>query len=58
MLFVRSVNGAQKMLKKDNKGRDNPKAMALRVCIICGRVGLPALYILFCTIIFAYGTGG
>ena len=62
MVFVRSkvraVNGAPKMLKQVNKGRNNAKAMALQVCIICGRVGLPTLYILFCIIIFAYGARG
>ena len=57
-LFVRSVNGSPGMLEQVNMGETNPKAMVLRACIICGRVGLPALYTLFCIVIFVYGTGG
>ena len=58
MLFVRSVDGSPRMLEQVKKGATNTQAMVLNSCIIFGRVGLPALYTLFCIVIFVYGRGG
>ena len=59
-LFVRSNNGSQRILEQVNNGVGsgiNPKRAMLRACIVFGRVGLPALYILFCIVMLGLGMG-
>ena len=55
-LFVRSNNGSPRIIEQVNEGiKINPKRVTLGACVVFGRVGLPALYIFFCIVVFGFG---
>ena len=55
-LFIRSNNGSPRIIEQVNKVGDNQlKRVLVGACVAFGRVGLPALYVLFCIILFLYG---
>ena len=54
-VFVRSNGGSPRIIEQAGKASDNTKRVLVAVCVGFGRVGLPALYILFCVVLFCYG---
>ena len=57
-LFIRSNNGSPRIIEQVKNGVGssiNPKRFLLEAFVVFGRVGLPALYILFCIVVFGFG---
>ena len=54
-VFVRSNGGSPRIIEQASKAGDNTKRVIVAMCVGFGRVGLPALYILFCVVLFCYG---
>ena len=54
---VRSNNGSPRIIEQVDKGGNHLKRVMVGACVVFGRVGLPALYVLFCIVVFGFGMG-